>query len=347
MGVVKKDTLQKIFLVIELETADISDHIIISMSLKSNNSTNMRVILLLALVFPTIAKSAYPGIVMTSVDAKILSETRVEFSGRIEGKEDDTTAIIIKNVIEDRWEGSFWNRHPIFQADLVSPRELKASVKKPLLAIHGFNVQPESHLKQCKEARDKFEKFDLIPVIWPSTGGVTNYLGDRGYSKGAGKAFRTLKKYAGMFPRKSLLAHSMGNRVLRYAADGDFMFDNVFMAAADVDNRIFNKNYIDDNSEDRRKDGLRICRMLNNVKSKIYCLHNGQDYALLGSTVQKLGTGRLGLGGTDESKVHPELKGKVVNVNCGQKWLNWGMNFAAHSYQWDDEAIKFYDSKCI
>ena len=64
----------------------------------------------------------------------------------------------------------------------------------------------------------------------------------------------------------------------------------------------FNKKYIDDNSEDRRKDGLRICRMLNNVKSKVYCLHDGQDFALLGSTVQKLGTGGLGLGGTDQSR---------------------------------------------
>ena len=64
-------------------------------------------------------------------------------------------------------------------------------------------------------------------------------------------------------------------------------------------------------------------------------------FTLNGSTVQKLGTGRLGLGGTDESKVHPELEGKLVNVNCGQKWLNWGTSFAAHSYQWDDEAIKF------
>ena len=46
----------------------------------------MCVILLSALVLPLIAKSAYPGIVgivMTSVDAKNLSEMRVGFSGRI------------------------------------------------------------------------------------------------------------------------------------------------------------------------------------------------------------------------------------------------------------------------
>ena len=67
-------------------------------------------------------------------------------------------------------------------------------------------------------------------------------------------------------------------------------------------NRISNKNYVDDISEEGRKDSLRICRMLNNDKSKVYCLNDGQDFTLNGSTVQKLGTGGFGLGGTDQSR---------------------------------------------
>ena len=77
----------------------------------------------------------------------------------------------------------------------------------------------EGHLKKCNSVKDKFKKFTLVPVIWPSSGGISNYFSDRGYSKGAGEALKIgMSKYAGMFPKKSLLAHSMGNRVLRHAA---------------------------------------------------------------------------------------------------------------------------------
>jgi len=74
-------------------------------------------------------------------------------------------------------------------------------------------------------------KFMLVPVIWPSAGGV-KYSSDRVNASGAGNAFKTLKKGIDSFPRKSLLCHSMGNFVLRHAADATFKFDNIFMAAA-------------------------------------------------------------------------------------------------------------------
>ena len=297
------------------------------------------------------ANTPYPGIVLTSMDVKYIDEEsnpkRVEFSGRIKQKEGDTDTAILKNVVEVRKEGNFWNRVPIFQADEVSVSELKASVKKPLLCIHGFDVQPGSHLARCREVREKFKNFDLLPVIWPSDGGLPRYWGDRENSKNAGEAFQSLLKFAGMFPRKSLLAHSMGNRVLRFAANGNFKFDNIFMAAADVNNKMFDKDYIDSTEGDpegRRDDGLQFVKMLRKANSKIYVLHNRQDYALTGSTIVKLGTGRLGASGVpDMDKVHPDIKGKVENINAGQKWLNWTPNFAAHSYQFSDEAIDFYD----
>lgn len=292
------------------------------------------------------AEVAYNGLVMTSIDVKDIGNGKVEFSGQIKGTEDDTTAVILKNVERVRWTG--WRRHiPVFQAEKVSDNQIKKSKLKPLLCIHGFNVQPEGHMKTCRRVKDKFEKFTLIPVIWPSGGGLMNYFSDRGYSKGAGEALKnSMSKYAGMFPRKSILAHSMGNRVFRHAADPKFRFDNIFMAAADVNEKIFDKDYIDSSAADS-DDGLSIRGMLNHGNSKIYVLHNRQDYALAGSTVQKLGVGRLGQGGVKQNRLHEKLKQKVENLNCGQKWLNWGINFAAHSYQFDDEAIKFYDDKCI
>ena len=292
-------------------------------------------------------KPAYKGLVITSIDVRRPdpnNKKRVEFSGRIRGNENDETAIVLKNVVEVRREGNV----PIFQADEVNVAELKKSVKKPLLCIHGFNVQPEAHLEQCRLNKDKFEKFYVLPVIWPSTGGIQNYLGDRGYSKGAGEALKkALAKYAGLFPRKSIMCHSMGNRVLRYAADGKFGFDNIFMVAADVNNEMFDKAYIDNNSEDRRKDGLRIKNMLNKSVSKIHVLHNRQDFALVGSTAVKFGVGRLGAGGARKSKLHPDVKDEIENINCGRKWLNWTPRFASHSYQWDDEAIAYYESKFV
>ena len=120
----------------------------------------------------------------------------------------------------------------------------------------------------------------------------------------------------------------MGNRVLRYAAadaaDGGVKFDNIFMAAADVDDEIFHENYIDNvqDCEDGRHHGCHIGRMLSkNRKSKIYCLTNGKDKALLVSKLTKRGNGRLGLVGVpkDDKLLHLDLRGKVANEHYGKK----------------------------
>ena len=118
---------------------------------------------------------------------------------------------------------------------------------------------------------------------------------------------------------------------------------------------MFHKDYIEKGKEDSEQ-GLFIKRMLNDVKSRVYVLHNNQDFALLGSNIQKVFTvckfntiyrltrhcssvflyshlillslvARLGLGGVKPNKLHPSLKGKIENVNCGQKWLNWTPRF--------------------
>jgi esterase/lipase superfamily enzyme len=293
----------------------------------------------------------YPGLVMTSVDVTYPDKRRnpklVEFNGDdTNPKEYDTTALILKNLT-GRNQGPFWNRKLIFSGEVVEPEEIVRGAKKPLIVIHGFNTSTKSHIKQCKEATEKFKNFNVIPVVWPSAGGVTNYWNDRKYSIAAGRALNSLKEFAGLFPHKSLLAHSMGNRVLREFADGDYKFDNIFMTAADVERRIFDKDYIDNDSKERHQDALRIRDMLSkdDKDSKIYVLHNSTDYALTGSTIVKLGRSRLGARGADFETMHPELQGKVENINCGT-WLN-GLSFASHTYHFADEAIKIIDSKFI
>mmetsp|Transcript_21277 Transcript_21277/g.32309 ORF Transcript_21277/g.32309 Transcript_21277/m.32309 type:complete len:327 (-) Transcript_21277:306-1286(-) len=293
----------------------------------------------------------YPGLVMTSVDVAYPNKTRnpklVEFDGGATNpKEDDTTALILRNLT-GRYEGPFWNRKLIFSGEVVEPEEIVRGAKKPLIVIHGFNNSTKTHIKNCKKATEKFKNFNVIPVIWPSAGGISNYWNDRKYSIAAGKALtNSLKKFAGLFPHKSLLAHSMGNRVLREFAGDDYKFDNIFMVAADVERRMFDKNYIDDDSKGRNQDAVRIKDMLSKDKdSKIYVLHNYTDYALTGSAIIKLGRVRLGARGANLEKIHPKLKGKVENINCGT-YLN-GISFASHTYHFADKTIKILDSKFI
>ena len=76
-------------------------------------------------------------------------------------------------------------------------------------------------------------RFNLIPVLWPSIGGILNgYHNDRELAKLAGESFTPLKDMIDVFPSKSFVYHSMGNRVLRYAASSGFKFDNILMVAA-------------------------------------------------------------------------------------------------------------------
>ena len=169
------------------------------------------------------------------------TERTVTFSGSIAGKANDATATFLENVrqINDTDEDG----KRLFEAETLTVKEAKAIISngdseegegKPLFCVHGFSTQPGTHLKRLNDAAKKFNKgkFMLVPVIWPSAGGPENYGSDRLTAPGAGNAFKTLKKGIDSFPRKSLLCHSMGNFVLRHAADETFKFDNIFMAAA-------------------------------------------------------------------------------------------------------------------
>ena len=188
---------------------------------------------------------SYDGLVLTSIDV-IEAPTegrpnRVEFPGHLaKGTSDDKTAYFLRNVKEARRE----NGGLVLEADKVDISNLEASrMKKPLFCIHGFNVSAEDHLMACQKAQESSEKFNPIPVIWPAKGeGRTSYFGKRKTeSVGAGTALKTLTKFIGKFPKKSLHAHSMGNRVLRYAADAGFTFDNIFMVAAVSEQILFDR----------------------------------------------------------------------------------------------------------
>jgi esterase/lipase superfamily enzyme len=188
------------------------------------------------------ARIIYDGLVLTSIDVKPVegTERTVRFSGSIAGRADDDTATFIEKVRQINDSDEDGKR--LFEAETVTVARAKEIINgdleggdgKPLFCVHGFNTQPGQHLKEMNDAAKKFNKgkFTLVPVIWPNKRGLENYYSGRPTASGAGKAFKTLKRGIDSFPRKSLLCHSMGNHVLRHAADGKFKFDNIFMVAA-------------------------------------------------------------------------------------------------------------------
>lgn len=292
----------------------------------------------------------YDGYVLTTIDVKPIDESnpnRVTFShGNSSEAAPQERCHILKNVTLVQERGYFFGK-TIFEADLVHESELKKSTEHPLLSIHGFNVLPIDHLKRCNQVKDKFqEKYNLIPIIWHSEGSLLEYFIDRGNSKQAGEEFRQLHflEKRGVFSEhKSLMAHSMGNRVLRYGAESHFKFDNIYMIAADTDANMFHEEYIQDTNQERRYDGIRLKNMLKVKGGKIYVIHNKNDRALMASSVFHR-VNRLGQNGVDQTKVHPDIQGKIENIDWGDTPMEYD-RLKKHGYQFDSGVIEFIMGK--
>jgi len=142
----------------------------------------------------------------------------------------------------------------------------------------------------------------------------------------------------------SLLAHSLGNRVLQYfaaevhALQLGIKFHNIFMVAADIDEQIF-----------ETVDGVHIVDLLSD--GKVYVTHRKDDLALVVSA-RKLNSdnllepkNRLGQFGFTWSKLHPDVQGKVKNINLfGFPVPEYDL-VGRHNYNLMDYLIWLYDSK--
>ncbi len=210
------------------------------MKVTSSSSVSFLVLLVQACSTVLASPYLYKGLAVTSIDVidtgKVSEEGNpiVTFDGSIQGSASDQDAVFLKHI-KDNGKTLEAEKLTVKQAKDIINGASADKKGKPLFCIHGFNVQPRSHLKTIKDVSvTQFNegKFMPVPVMWPSKGGANNYLGDRVTSPGAGNGLKSLKKALDSFPQKSLLAHSMGNRVLRYAADAKFKFDNIFMVAA-------------------------------------------------------------------------------------------------------------------
>lgn len=260
----------------------------------------------------------------------------------------------------------------VFEADSLSIKDGKKAFEEkykkdkpnlvvtPLFSIHGFNNLAGTVLKKSKEKQVELDsrrkdsndkRIVIIPVIWPNEGNAAYYKHDRDHNvKVSSDEFRrligTTVAVANEFQNKSLLAHSMGNQVMRELASSNVKFDNIFLAAPDVRFDIFEKQYIERDSNNDF--AIRIYRMLeqNGVfKGKLYVLYNSGDYALnLSDSVAVNGIYRLGQYGIEKSKLPSSISGDhIENFNAGGK-LSYS-NSWAHSYQFDGFALDLYWQK--
>lgn len=210
----------------------------------------------------------------------------------------------------------------------------EAQRRQVLLYFHGFSNQPEPDIFPRAELLQRlFDAIDpllvsVVPVIWPcdnDIGIVKDYWDDQKSADASAFAFaRALEKFLAWqtgnaenddscLKRLNVLAHSMGNRVLRatlscwsrYDRGGalPLLFRNVFMVAADVVNETLA----------RGGEGEPITVSARNVV--VY--HASDDLALRASKVSNLKNGvasrRLGHTGPEDMRRVP---GNVYAIDC-------------------------------
>ena len=214
--------------------------------------------------------------------------------------------------------------------------ELKASpYRQLLLYIHGYSNMPEDVFQAAGEFQELCDKAAnqevlVVPVIWPCDGDfgiIKDYWDDQKSADASAPAFaRALCRFiewresklnepdvAPCLKRINMLAHSMGNRVLReslvawdtydLAAGVPLIFRNTFLVAADIENE----------SIHRGEKGQLICDASRNVV--VYFASD--DLALRSSKAanlkNKIASRRLGHSGPENMDLTPK---NVYIVDC-------------------------------
>ena len=204
----------------------------------------------------------YDGLIVTTIklelpDGKTVEDLedgdKVVFSEG--GGNEGSKVHFLKDIKQMRWPQGFrWGFKRVFDATYVRPETAAAIAKKgygtgkestPLFIVHGFNVEPGSVLqKYMPKALERLgeEKIHFpIPVIWPVDGGVMYYNKDQ--DRSALTAGANLGAFVNgvpndLFPKKSLVCHSMGNHVVFNGALGepgdapDVKLENIYLVAA-------------------------------------------------------------------------------------------------------------------
>lgn len=202
-----------------------------------------------------------------------------------------------------------------------------------LIFLHGFNSLPEKVFSKTQELQNLFTQQQqrsvlVIPLVWPcdaDRGIVQDYFDDQKSADASGYAYmRLIEKFFAWRERNStldipcikhvnILAHSMGNRVLRealkltyqyYQQSGlPLIFRNTFMVAADVVNETL----------EFEKEGRHIAQASRNVA--VYFA--ADDLALRASKVANLAgsiaSRRMGHSGPERLEKTPK---NVYAIDC-------------------------------
>ncbi|MBS0348730.1 MAG: alpha/beta hydrolase [Proteobacteria bacterium] len=214
--------------------------------------------------------------------------------------------------------------------------QLKSSeYRQVLIYIHGFSNLPDDVFEAAAEFQKLCDKKDkkevlVVPIIWPcdnDLGIVKDYWDDQKSADGSALSLaRALSRFIEWresnlntpdtdpcLKRINILAHSMGNRVLRETlcawdkydlADGvPLLFRNTFLVAADIENE----------SIHRTERGKLICDASRNVV--VYFASD--DLALRASKAanlkNKIASRRLGHTGPENMELTPK---NVYVVDC-------------------------------
>lgn len=336
----------------------------------------------------------YDGLILTTIKLDLPDgkkredlEDGDEVSFITESGNAEEDAAFLKDIREDVVEGKEGTNLPLVGVTLGAERRIKATYVSneeaakiategyggetkdhtTLFGIHGCCGNPTDILQLMPEAQKKFgkgKKCYLIPVIWPTRGGL---LADRvwpGYYRDwdtfAPEAGGILAKLVneiknGSFGKISLMCHSMGNHLVlnnsgdEYPFAPDAEFQNIFMVGADVPSDIFCENPKQSRSKDdpeyKRKKAENMTKMLAKGGT-IYVFHTNWDHALNGSMLAqwfRVGLARLGSSGANN--IRKIFDGTVKNFDVSRNVL-----FASdrddrvfnHLYQFEPWAVEFY-----
>ena len=219
-----------------------------------------------------------------------------------------------------------------------------------IIYIHGYNVSFHEALQAAAELQRNFRNagsdVDVVLFSWPSDGSMMPYVAyanDRQDAVASGPAFaRGFLKLAdflrGATPQEScdqclhLLAHSMGNYVLRNALQEVVrqspgrpprLFDQVFLMAADEDDDAFEKEH--------------KLKFLPRIAKRVNVYFNNGDKGMAISDKTKGNPDRLG---DDGPRLPRSIPGKVSLIDCTDCTNFDSDGLAQHSYYLSNEKVR-------
>lgn len=238
-------------------------------------------------------------------------------------------------------------------SEILMSKLKESSPKQLLFFIHGFSNLPEPDIfPRAIKLQEYFDRkepglIQVVPLIWPcdnDKGIIKDYWDDQKSADSSGVSFaRLLMKFMKWrddadetdpcLKRINILAHSMGNRVLRetlrawdkydLASGVPLLFRNTFLMAANVVNETLEK----------QESGCLISQSSRNVT--VY--YASDDLALRSSKISnlknKIASRRLGHTGPEDMR---KVQSNIYAIDCD----NFNNNYdkpKGHSYFLDDE----------